>query len=569
MFGEVIGAMFEAVASAWWYTFHDDDSFCTRENLPGFLVVFSFMCAITFVGPFLALTFRATRIDTNDAGPLGATARWHASTPAWVDAVYLWVNGSQSEVQRSLLSAETRGLLPYRPHSSRFRDDGLLQYALRSLLTAERLVSSVRHVYLLTSGEIPSWLPADLRALDGSPRGASPRFTEEMVWTPLAPLLERARPVNRELAAALAAAGGDERKLFIVPHSSSFPEPAAELPTFNSNAVLSTIHRIPGLSEWFLYSDDDVMITQRNITLAAWWDQRTAAQKLYLVSGAGVHRTRAASGNLWEQAMTYMSGLLDEVAPPTTQQQEQQEQQEQRRRRRPHHPPPPPPTPHTRAVGSRQTAGPVARMYARPQHMPVLMSRTLVSEMESLWPVAFNRTRRARLRAPDEIELNFLYAHYLRAMRFPTELVASSRARFMYAQECAPVMLSERLGGRRTSPCDTILSSKRCSRLPRLSRAPRAMRLAHAPITRSTALATARPTGVCSRARVGSQVRLRGLQRRRDVRKNARGGRCAPASIAARAVWQLRERSPARRCAIEYLISVICMHHCMCSRIVH
>ena len=38
-----------------------------------------------------------------------------------------------------------------------------------------------------------------------------------------------------------------------------FPEPTSELPTFNSNAVLSVIHRLPGLGRWFLYSDDDMV----------------------------------------------------------------------------------------------------------------------------------------------------------------------------------------------------------------------------------------------------------------------------------------------------------------------
>lgn len=63
------------------------------------------------------------------------------------------------------------------------------------------------------------------------------------------------------------------------------------------------------------------------------------------------------------------------------------------------------------------------RHYARPQHMPVLMSRDLVREMEATWPGEFARTRSHRLRLGQELELNFLYHHYLRASRFATRPV--------------------------------------------------------------------------------------------------------------------------------------------------
>ena len=44
----------------------------------------------------------------------------------------------------------------YRPHAARFRDEGLLQYAVLSLLANERMMAKVRHIYVLTSGEIPT-----------------------------------------------------------------------------------------------------------------------------------------------------------------------------------------------------------------------------------------------------------------------------------------------------------------------------------------------------------------------------------------------------------------------------
>jgi hypothetical protein len=43
----------------------------------------------------------------------------------------------------------------------------------------------------------------------------------------------------------------------IVDHKDLFPEPATQLPTFNSLAIESVLHRIPGLSEYFLYFNND------------------------------------------------------------------------------------------------------------------------------------------------------------------------------------------------------------------------------------------------------------------------------------------------------------------------
>ena len=69
--------------------------------------------------------------------------------------------------------------------------------------------------------------------------------------------------------------------------------------------------------------------------------------------------------------------------------------------------------------------------------MPVLFSRDLVRELESRWPAEFERTRQHRLRLGQEIELNFLYHHYLRASQFAVEPTPSSRIEFVFAQKCA------------------------------------------------------------------------------------------------------------------------------------
>ncbi|KAK8386699.1 hypothetical protein O3P69_017869 [Scylla paramamosain] len=94
--------------------------------------------------------------------------------------------------------------------ANRFEDNEELRYSLRSL---EQYAPWVRRIFLVTNGQIPHWLNLD-----------HPRLT-------------------------------------IVTHQDIFPN-ASHLPTFSSPAIESHIHRIPGLSEHFLYLNDDVMLMQ-------------------------------------------------------------------------------------------------------------------------------------------------------------------------------------------------------------------------------------------------------------------------------------------------------------------
>jgi hypothetical protein len=445
-------------------------NFADESPLKSFLV---FICTLGItMGIIAGIVVMASRgkgpIIRNDAGALGSPERNFAHTPRWVDVVYTWVNGSHPTAELQLEAAIKADVLPYRPHSSRFRDDGLFEFALRSLLVADGLMRSVRNVYIVTSGEIPSFLPVQrlhpVGAHDtnstGDDRGGSASchvqdgFTTTTLSMPLRPLIEASGGSTARHG------GGMNRKLFIVPHSALFPAPAEELPTFNSNSILAVIHRIPRLGRWFLYSDDDCIINNKNVSMSAWWDAEHAAQKLYFTPGQNIHRRRPYLRNNWEEAMSYMSSLLDRVGssppPPPFRS-----------------PPPPPPGMHPAPPTPRHTpptfaarvwppvppcpgkGGPanatatarttprtvqsqllavrqrnfhgLVRHYSRPQHMPVLFSRSLIEELELRWAREFARTRRNRLRLGDEIELNFLYHHYLRVSRFPVQTVPSSR----------------------------------------------------------------------------------------------------------------------------------------------
>jgi hypothetical protein len=128
-----------------------------------------------------------------------------------IDAVYLWVDGSDRSFQKSLYS-----FLPLAQSSTssdslspnRFGDNGELRYSLRSL---ERFAPWIRRIYLVTNGQIPDWLD---------------RFHPQVT---------------------------------VVPHETLFLN-KNHLPTFNTSAIEMQLHRVPNLSRRFLYLNDDVFL---------------------------------------------------------------------------------------------------------------------------------------------------------------------------------------------------------------------------------------------------------------------------------------------------------------------
>uniref|UniRef100_A0A8D0L517 N-acetylglucosamine-1-phosphotransferase subunits alpha/beta n=1 Tax=Sphenodon punctatus TaxID=8508 RepID=A0A8D0L517_SPHPU len=112
--------------------------------------------------------------------------------------------------------------------ASRFEDNEEMRYSLRSI---ERHAPWVRHIFIVTNGQIPSWLNLD-----------NPRIT-------------------------------------IVTHQEIFQN-VSHLPTFSSPAIESHIHHIAGLSKKFIYLNDDVMFGKD-----VWPDDfysHSKGQKVYL-----------------------------------------------------------------------------------------------------------------------------------------------------------------------------------------------------------------------------------------------------------------------------------------------
>lgn len=73
-----------------------------------------------------------------------------------IDVVYTWVNGSDPEFLDNLKKYVP--VTSANSASSRFSDKDELKYSLRSL---EMYAPWIRKVYIVTNGQIPSWLDMD------------------------------------------------------------------------------------------------------------------------------------------------------------------------------------------------------------------------------------------------------------------------------------------------------------------------------------------------------------------------------------------------------------------------
>ncbi|SNU01988.1 Stealth protein CR3, conserved region 3 [Ruaniaceae bacterium KH17] len=129
-----------------------------------------------------------------------------------IDAVYTWVDGNdvawRAERDEYLKQENPEAFTESSADQSRFADHEELRYSLRSI---EQYAPWIRHIYLVTAGQRPSWL-AD-----------------------------------------------EHPNLTVVDHREIFPSDLDALPTYNSHAIESVIHRIPGLAEHYLYLNDDVL----------------------------------------------------------------------------------------------------------------------------------------------------------------------------------------------------------------------------------------------------------------------------------------------------------------------
>lgn len=230
-----------------------------------------------------------------------------------VDVVYTWVDGADpvwlEEKERTVgLPDESSSDDP-----SRFRDREELRYSLRSVA---RYAPWVRHIFLVTAGQRPRWLADE-----------TPGLT-------------------------------------MVDHREIFPE--QDLPNYNSHAIESRLHRISGLSEHFLYFNDDVIL-----------GRPVRPENFFLSNGS---------------SKFFLSRSTIPPGPPT-----ELEQAHEKARKL------------TRDA-LRGLVGREANQLFK--HTPHAFRKTILQELEEVLPDEFAQTAANRLRDPRDLVLVWLYHYY-------------------------------------------------------------------------------------------------------------------------------------------------------------
>jgi len=135
-----------------------------------------------------------------------------------IDAVIAWVDGKdpahikKRRLYSNQIPSDRTDIIPIGKSDTRFLDNGELYYCLRFLL---KNASWINHVYIITDNQVPHFLEYD-------------DFLK--------------------------------KKCTIVDHKDLFGEFSCYLPTFNSRSIESLLWRVPGVSEKFIYLNDDFLV---------------------------------------------------------------------------------------------------------------------------------------------------------------------------------------------------------------------------------------------------------------------------------------------------------------------
>ncbi len=206
-----------------------------------------------------------------------------------VDVVFTWVNGSDATHRRNKKRVlQARGTVsPEQDSPSRYRDYDTLRYAMRSVWAN---FAPLRHVVIvIADGEqVPYWLNV-----------SAP--THARIVVALFPGAD---------AHARATLQASDPRIRVVRHSAIMD--AASLPTFNSNAIETNLHLVDGLSECFLYLNDD-MIVGRRVLLDTFWDAQHARQRVHLADDWKAPLQDQIATNSWHQAVAASNERLNAV----------------------------------------------------------------------------------------------------------------------------------------------------------------------------------------------------------------------------------------------------------------
>lgn len=231
-----------------------------------------------------------------------------------IDVVYTWVDGSDPDWVRRRAAFSDRPYHEEAANAARYLSRDELRYSLRSL---HLYAPWVRNIYLVTADQTPEWLNTD-----------HPRIK-------------------------------------VVSHKEIFKDPDA-LPTFNSHAIESQLHHIEGLSEHFLYFNDDVML-----------GQEVLPQHFFLPNGLGKF---------------YLSPALVPFGDPS------------------------PDDPPVAAAGKNNRRLIAERfgdnIFRKMKHVPHALHRGVLDEIEREFPEEHRRTAASRFRSVDDISVASSLHHY-------------------------------------------------------------------------------------------------------------------------------------------------------------
>ncbi|WP_439687903.1 hypothetical protein [Cupriavidus oxalaticus] len=139
-------------------------------------------------------------------------AQQDASQHAPIDVVFTWVDSADSKWLSEFHSAKAdvdgSSIAPYAMDAARFANHDELKFALHGVM---KFLPWVNNIYVVTAGQRPSWFQRNPR-------------------------------------------------IIFVDHQAIIPR--QYLPTFNSHVIEAYIHRIPGLTEQFIYFNDDVFVAR-------------------------------------------------------------------------------------------------------------------------------------------------------------------------------------------------------------------------------------------------------------------------------------------------------------------
>lgn len=253
-----------------------------------------------------------------------------------IDVVYTWVDGADPDWlnrKNSLLSGTGRPAThPLSANDSRYLSRDELRYSLRSL---EMHANWARRIYLVTDRQVPGWLRTD------------------------------------------------HPRLRIVDHTELFAG-RGRLPTFNSHAIETQLHHIDGLSEHFLYLNDDVFFGAA-VTPEAFFHSNGSAKFFLSHAKIGVGESRPSDAPVVSAAKNNRRLLEQSFGVEITN---------------------------------------------RLQHAPHALRRSVLAEIEQRYTAEVCRTAHNQFRCPSDISMVASLAHYY---GYLTGRAAPGKLRYFYA----------------------------------------------------------------------------------------------------------------------------------------